>query len=558
MSAVAVRVACRYAAARGIWAGIFEAPPAMMESVGGWISSVYAGHVLAAVEVRLSALRDQAGAMDQQIAEMQASLASCERGIKRLKPGQAVRYKIWPEQRSRSRRTVLGLDHEFIGVRRKENLYRQPGNNALVFVRDGEEPDPNYLPLYEIGRGKRKLDFLQGPSHLLLGEAVEKVKAALLGSIDRLRESQSIAGLVQKGKPLDRPQLVETLLLRKECLKYVDTPKAYTARAAKGFPLDLTGWKYLRSGSPIIKSVNEKIQKRNDQIDEQLEVARKTLDLAREAFIYAQKSPNWREDLKVRAHLSQLGKRDWYSDQDISPRYPVWDANRTRASIEKGERPNELLVWVRSEHGFRVAPYRELEKDIEPLLGSDDVVRALEHRGWETIHVTLDFVGHKATLGTWRTIDKALNVDVRGEIPTTVDRFRSLLEDLLRTTRHELQHLGQDALAYIEQLGGGAGVPSPDLRAPGAEAETGRRKEHALREVEFYTRLADEIDEFVLAVRRSPPSDMRGFFQRWVTSSREFFKMLMQHEPLRWHKALKEFAKGLNARGVEVPGKPLG
>lgn len=534
MDPLASSVAVRHVLARDLRAGVFEAPPAMLISVGSWIRSIYAGHVLESVEARLDNVRDRTGVLDGQLAEMQASLASCEREIRVLKPGQTARYKMY-----------LGPTQGwiFIGTRPIKNSYYDPEQGTRVhLISLGEsplKPKPHYQQLYEMGRGKRALRFEYEGSRIDVDEAVRRIRVSLEGGIKRLEAFRS----KQTPRKTDGSKLVEIAMLRRECLRWVDEAKSYTSVTKRKFPIDLRGWKYLHPNSPIVKRVNERIVARNATIRNHVEVAHKTYALAVKAFDLAQGNEDWEKDPKIRAIMQKLNRNDWLEDG----RQIGWDSYFTRSAIHQNKRPAEPMVFDRS--SGRV-PAKEIEKQIEPLLGPDDIVRALAHENWDEIVVSVNFIGHKTSVGTWRAIDRSLVVDIRGEVPSSVDQFRDTLKDILRTTRHELQHLGQDLLTRIQGLKQEAGSPSYDIRVKAPEGAP--RKEHALREEEFYTRLADEIEEFAESVARKPAADVRGSLDFWVTKGSEFFRKLRVHEPLKWQKAVKEFMKGLEARGITL------
>jgi hypothetical protein len=415
----------------------------MLASVGEWVASVYAGQVLSSTEKMVASLRDKSGVIDFQIEEMKASFDLCVKDIKALKPDKTLRYSVWSPGAN------------LIGVRRADGWW-DPEGQAIVHT---DKPDPGYVPIYEIGRGARRLDFIYSPYHLDAEGAIQQVQETLQNGINQMMKlRQRVSDRTPELEdPRKRAELVELILLQRECLKYTSAAKNYTTKARKKFPIDLTGWKYIQPNAPIIKRVNEKA--------------------------------------------------------------------------------------------------------VEPI-GPLEVEKALATEGWDEILVQLDFKGHKKTLGTWRPFDRTLTVDIRGQRPDRVRHFKESLTDILRTTRHELQHLGQDVLTRVLGLKQEAGTPSQDIRVPSPPGKKpSERKEHALREEEFYTRLSDEIDRFVAHIVKQPKETWNRQFRSWVGQGgtdggfrfdHEFFKRLKVHEPLKWQKAVKEFLKGINARGIMI------
>jgi len=216
----------------------------------------------------------------------------------------------------------------------------------------------------------------------------------------------------------------------------------------------------------------------------------------------------------------------------------------------------------------------------------------------------------KQYAGEWSPSQWELRVKVRPITPDRYDvkRFKSDLHEILRTTRHETQHMGQDLLRLILQLPEDAGLPGYQLRTPGydpsgspsgtpgkrpsgdlplEEEDTYQRILHPLRDVEFYTRLADEVDRFkswhdewVEAEKNPDPYHQRpkipineGIWRkairRWVgyepssgvsrrydlPQTSQFFEELKKWQPDKWKKAVKEFLKALKAKGIRAPSR---
>lgn len=94
-------------------------------------------------------------------------------------------------------------------------------------------------------------------------------------------------------------------------------------------------------------------------------------------------------------------------------------------------------------------------------------------QGWRDppeIQVTLFFDPHQKRAGQWSIREKHLQVDVMHLAPLrSVENFRKGLEKIEGTLRHELQHVGQDALRQIKYLKEDAGLPSRKIRQKGAD-----------------------------------------------------------------------------------------
>ena len=125
--------------------------------------------------------------------------------------------------------------------------------------------------------------------------------------------------------------------------------------------------------------------------------------------------------------------------------------------------------------------------------------------------------------------------------------FRSYVVQLRRTIRHELQHLAQDLLREATGVDAAGGhrtrsSPHPDGLHP--------RDEHALRDVEFHTRLQDAIEEYGggadNASIRSYVSD--GPMVPGV-EPHDFFAALKRYDRRKWVRAVSEFLGAVGGRG---------
>jgi hypothetical protein len=412
---------------------IFEAPPVMLEHVGKWVSKIYAGHVLEFVERKLATLRDEEGEIHKRQKAMKDVMVSVERDIKKLPDGKTLRYKVWH------------YDQEsYVGARRMKGrwfFHDEKGNRITRWLAPHEKPKPDWVPVYEIGRGRKNLDFEEfysgGRTAEESAEHIRKwIKAALEHKPLITYKSKLTGPHKEQAEKRLKTQIVESVLLKRECEKYTKTPKKYRANAQKSFPIDLTGWRY----------------------------------------------------------LSALLRKEY-----------------------------------------------DNKKEIE---------EAQEGKDWSEVRVVLNFQKHKKTLGTWYAEQRKMRVDVRAGGKDSVEKFRDNLTDILRTLRHEFQHMAQDVLTALLALPSEAGTPAREL-APTPVKPSRKRKPHALREQEFYTRLADEVDRFVRHVRSR--GNVRENFEEWITDT-EFFRKLRRHEPAKWRKAVGEFTKAIEARGIEIPG----
>ena len=259
-----------------------------------------------------------------------------------------------------------------------------------------------------------------------------------------------------------------------------------------------------------------------------------------------------------RAGTSFSGHRggSWrgYIDVDFSGwRYASEIRTRT------GKTPDELAKEMRKDRFFLIL------KDNQELDGA--WVPSTSHRGW-AMEIRTNFKPHD--LKTWR----------------------SRTQELRKLIVHETGHLAQSYLDLFLNLRVPgeevpiAGLPGSDLAEPGYDplgnklslygnpvAEMSGKENHALREVEFYTRLRDDIEDFVRMAKRIPKNAWREALRVWVAEdersysdplrfrvpgepsrdvrSSDFFKTIKQNRG-KWQKAVSLFVDEVGKR-ISIP-----
>jgi len=368
-------------------------------------------------------------------------------------------------------------------------------------------------PMFYTDHARKNMTFRKNPWPRNLGSAGDWIGDALNRAI--LLIDRRLLD-VRQGGP-DDEGLVETNLLARAASKYATKAKHYATKTATTIPVDLTGWKYM----PILlKEANERVQAANAQLTLQIQAVRNenvyTKPLKLMGFDFPEYMP-----------LSEAKKR--YLD-------PVTEAN------------------------FGVM---------------------LKGRNFDKIKVILDFKGHSMRGGQWIERDRELQIDVRVPDPRSVAAFQEGVEEIIRVARHESQHIGQDLIKLLTPAGDKGGLPSPRVRDP-KKTPMGFPKDmdprsphrellrdpHALQDVEFYTRIEDEISKFVRKVRRYPLNSRRDALQVWVGAKKgpltiegmpgyvptaDFFGELKRNQRGKWEKAVAEFVKGVSKAGVKLP-----
>lgn len=167
----------------------------------------------------------------------------------------------------------------------------------------------------------------------------------------------------------------------------------------------------------------------------------------------------------------------------------------------------------------------------------------------EKIWVELIFPGarHTRRTGQWQPASRTLQVDLPylGNNSPSWARFQACMRRIDMLLRHELMHVSQTVMSSnaVE-----AGLPSPKTRS-GVYSSNGyayrkKRLIHALRDIEFYPRLQDEIQAFEQTGEKT-----REEIHRRVRE-RGFFVRLRAHQPDKWKIAVREFVR-IGLRSVQ-------
>lgn len=416
------------------------------------------------------------------------------------------------------KRNLQGLE---VGGVLKIQLIRPSPSGGLVTMYVGAQRQKFYTsdggPGFYTDHAKKNLTFRKNPYPRDLDGAAYIIDGALQDSMVMLEHKLRT---LEKGTP-DDEGLVETTLLTKEASKYATKAKHYATKTATTIPVDLTGWKYM---ARLVDEANQRVERANEQLTLQIEAVERYGD---EKEVYTGPLKSLGFDFPDFMPLNEAKKR--FLD-------PV-----TETSFEV------MLPGIR----------------------------------FDKIKVILDFKGHSKRGGQWSTRDRELQIDVLAPNPRSVAEFKEGMEEIIRVARHECQHIGQDLIKELTPSEVAGGLPAPSIRdktktPTGLPADMDPRNPythmlrdpHALQDVEFYTRIEDEIGKFVRKVRRYPLNARRDALQVWVGAkpgpltiegmpgyvpTADFFSQLKRKQRGKWEKAVAEFVKGVNKAGVKLP-----
>lgn len=196
-----------------------------------------------------------------------------------------------------------------------------------------------------------------------------------------------------------------------------------------------------------------------------------------------------------------------------------------------------------------------------------EVQKKLKESALDKIRIIIDFRGKKGRGGQWHLPKKELSVEVTqfrhvhstgttvNNLPPDLKNFNIVMDRIESVTRHECQHVGQSVLQSIQETRTSPGYPSPSTQNRNI-----REKEHALRDVEFHPRLADELFKFERATKDVKNMGIKRLVAKvWVDAATpqeisriqdvtghpyqaaHFFSMLKKNEPQKWEEAVKKF-----------------
>jgi hypothetical protein len=292
----------------------------------------------------------------------------------------------------------------------------------------------------------------------------------------------------------------------------------YSAEESRGyFALDLEGWPYLKEVSKFLKIAADKTEK--------------DLSKEEERGVQRDRVPHF-----IRDALAAEGRTIGYE------LYPLEDIRK-------------MLKEVRV---------------VSPVKAAQAALRAWDVPNTILVEIDLRDKGDEGGSFLPAKFEVVLNPFSRGYLPDWEDIPDEGLEKALkdyfwevrRIVVHELTHLSQTLISKLSQSL--AGNPGKSIRDQNydhmglsGKLENLQRTEkvHPLKDVEFYTRLQDEVSLFNHKASNLT-SEQRSRAQKlWVGvlsadqdllegfGDRYFFQALKKYEPKKWRKAVSEFWK---------------
>lgn len=265
------------------------------------------------------------------------------------------------------------------------------------------------------------------------------------------------------------------------------------------------------------------------------------------------------ERLKSKYGISKFNQVKDFLGEDFArdSAVDIWEAERM-ARRYGGKTPSGSTPRT-YESNFRLDfsgwKYRDLVKDVD-LWPLEDV-KVVWYPNKSDAPPRIRTLEGGVPDGTWDSIG-ILRVYMSTP-PINPDSIERGMRKVAKTIRHELQHLSQTVLekATGSDLAGRAPGSKRDVLVDGKYVE-----EHAIRGVEFYTRLEDDIQEFLqLRGTLGASGDVDAFTRaakvwvgasprqavgRYMVSPSNFFVAIKNHDPRRYRKAVSEFWKAVS------------
>ena len=268
-----------------------------------------------------------------------------------------------------------------------------------------------------------------------------------------------------------------------------------------------------------------------------------------------------REDADVLARVRRLLEKGlgevWRKPGN--PRFHLQDTRLVELSLMK----RECLKYTSRVKAYKTKAATKLPVDLRGWkyiqgIPMNDVGKALAKRDFTEFTLSLFFKAHQSRGGQWSPGNMSMEVDVWYPQPHSLPSLQNGFSSVARICRHEAQHLGQDALRIVKGLWEDAGLPPKELREPGKNPSgistnswSRRRIEHPRRDIEFQTRLADEVHKFLRRYKDVPLANRRKFLKNWINTT-DFFVANKKNRP-KWEKAVSEFYAALDKEGIVFP-----
>jgi hypothetical protein len=437
----------RHAAVRE--AGIFDYPPAMFKEIQKWMLATYAGHVMALAEQKLKRMVSYAAEVDKNIKAAQKWLKALPAWIKKNEGRTDKSTKV------------------YVGPPGQGQWYAIKADDDYRFLLGTGENRVTYDEYYDAWPAEEALKQTERLISTAI-ERAERLKKGVLKSQEQRKDEQRYPNERRK----QDTELVTLHLVIKEAKKHTSKAKRYRSKAKAEFPVNLTGWKYVKEYHDGVQQQVKDLIAKNDQV---ISVAKSGIaGLKTEGQVFESGTvwlnPKWGQ--KIRVTRVEGKKRQFLVEMTTTnQKFSDW---HTR--YPGSDKPADIAAVLNKTTGA-IGVQEGLKARLGPLakaIGPGGIYMDMLHRqGWgrtPVLQVILYFDPHQNRGGQWSIYNKKLEVDVMRTAPLrSVDNFKKGIAKINRTLEHELQHVGQDVLRQIKELREDAGLPSPKVRQKGVD-----------------------------------------------------------------------------------------
>jgi len=542
----------RKIATRWLEAGIFEAPSSVRDRIQKWMLSQFCALIWARAEEK----KKEPG-KDEIVAHAMKPFLDQVALLKRRGLDVGQKMKFTQPEFDIFKNTFEFKKNQFWEVVRKEDHY--DASKYDLYVDD---------LLYHTGDLKEIVGFLKSLEEEQLGE--------LKKYYDPRRDTVNLALVINKCRQYtSKPRFRKNTVSIKDAIQVAD----------------IKSWKYWHGvDSKTVRWLEEKAQTWRQMADHHAELFKKIqkeveqLERSRKPgktkmLDWLRRSIGGSKPRKIQIFFNGAGKWSTINEyyfyiESKEALYESLGVQRFVTTLEnKARNAEQQLSYVHTDQYIedKLTPWKELTFKFTPR------------------HLP----GH---LGFWNNSKKELLCTLPREEKElarefTVPNLNAAIEHLKSTCRHEAQHLAQSLLKDLNDLSEIAGLPSKSIRPEGPDSAIVERKrglqvewtrEHTLRNIEFYTRLADETRLFESDVKKIPRAYWKQFFEIWIDKrrmfehipnpdlnkevskriqrflrsqlttrpNRDFFKDLKKEQPRKWNKAVGILYDEIRKKGI--------
>jgi hypothetical protein len=409
------------------------------------------------------------------------------------------------------------------------------------------------------------------------------------------------------------------------CKKHANQPELFERgdQIRKFFDIDFSGWKYLDDLTDKLKS--DRIEKRKDDIVDYLEKARREWSKIMDRFmeihrIKGQIEQGVYDGYKTSGELFQAKIPFLHDEYGPCYRYIVVDYYASDSAHFDEDKYDESIKYIEriltdlegSRYGSSSVEVADkaVERTVANIKGiSNKITRYLDEAYQDMKHfeeflkpVQLELGGEPISF-VLKNVGKSYPNNMRGKYTrrpieihvhfkdparledyTTPDRktVKDYEHRMLTTIEHELMHFAQDRLHDLlpeaPNFQESVGLPPEEMRTdPNRDRSSPyrrqERQEHPKRDIEFYTRLNNEVRDFVRHIEKNNymiPDKILAEMEAWIQRDRDrvgekydqnsyylqtakeqgkhTFGTWKEENPEKYAKGVKEFTKEVRDR----------